>query len=208
MLPITTLSVSKVVREGRREDTTLVDSSRRLCKTNKRFLLSLQSSQKLYCRYNFSSSKLVFPAKVVSFLTHFHLPFSVLYGNVAIYRLFRGFEESVGDGGGQGGKRVERVQGEGLHKALDKVNSHASDILVFSVQWKDLNEYLESVKGKLKERFRELDSKEVDLKDQSFGLEERARVVEEAEAKLGDLEVESDGFRMEVSLLGDLSRGV
>ena len=38
-----------------------------------------------------------------------------------------------------------RVRGEGLRNALDKVNAHASDILVFNVQWKDLNEYVESV---------------------------------------------------------------
>ncbi|XP_056851179.1 uncharacterized protein LOC108825232 [Raphanus sativus] len=91
-----------------------------------------------------------------------------------------------------------RVRGEGLRNALDKVDAHASDILIFNVQWKDLNEYLESVQGKVKERFKELEAKEVELKDQSFALEERARVVEKAEAKLGDLEVESDGFRMEV----------
>ncbi|CAN7023918.1 unnamed protein product [Brassica oleracea var. botrytis] len=91
-----------------------------------------------------------------------------------------------------------RVRGECLHSALDKVNAHASDVLVFSVQWKDLNEYLESVKGKLKERFRELESKEVELKGKSFALEERAKVFEEAEAKVADLEMKSDGIRLEV----------
>ncbi|CDY19710.1 BnaA09g03630D [Brassica napus] len=94
-----------------------------------------------------------------------------------------------------------RVRGECLHSALDKVNAHASDVLLFSVQWKDLNEYLESVKGKLKERFRELESKEVELKGQSFALEERAKVVEEAEAKVADLEMKSDGIRMDVEAM-------
>uniref|UniRef100_M4F4V3 FRIGIDA-like protein n=1 Tax=Brassica campestris TaxID=3711 RepID=M4F4V3_BRACM len=94
-----------------------------------------------------------------------------------------------------------RVRGECLHSPLDKVNAHASDVLLFSVQWKDLNEYLESVKGKLKERFRELESKEVELKGQSFALEERAKVVEEAEAKVADLEMKSDGIRMDVEAM-------
>ncbi|CAN6862125.1 unnamed protein product [Brassica oleracea] len=94
-----------------------------------------------------------------------------------------------------------RVRGEGLRKALDKVNAHVSDVLVFNVQWKDLNEYLESVQGKVKERFRELESKEVELKGQSFALEERAKVVEEAEAKVSDLEMKSDGIRMDVEAM-------
>ncbi|CAH8387047.1 unnamed protein product [Eruca vesicaria subsp. sativa] len=90
-----------------------------------------------------------------------------------------------------------RVRGESLRNALDKVNAHVSDILVFNVQWKDLNEYLESVNGKVEERLRE-------LKGQSFALEERAKVVEEAEAKLADLEAKSNAEDVRLSHLRTL----
>ncbi|CAH8381624.1 unnamed protein product [Eruca vesicaria subsp. sativa] len=86
------------------------------------------------------------------------------------------------------------VKAKCLRETLNRVTAHSS----FSVQWKDLDEYLESVKGQVNERFRELDSKEVELKDQTFALEEMAKVVEEAEGRLADLEVKSERVCLEV----------
>ncbi|ESQ32271.1 hypothetical protein EUTSA_v10003597mg [Eutrema salsugineum] len=81
---------------------------------------------------------------------------------------------------------------------LDKIQSHSSDILFFSLQWRDLQEYLKTAQGKVEKRFRELALKETELQDKSFALEERAKVVEAAEAEMADLEMKTGGFRMEI----------
>ncbi|XP_018457185.1 uncharacterized protein LOC108828112 [Raphanus sativus] len=73
------------------------------------------------------------------------------------------------------------VRGEGLRKELDEVYGYASK--------------------RVGERIRELDFKEVELKDKSFALEERAKKVEEAEGRLVDLEVEVEAKRKELNFI-------
>ncbi|CAF2089379.1 unnamed protein product [Brassica napus] len=88
------------------------------------------------------------------------------------------------------------VKKDNIAKQLDKVHSHSSDILLFSVLWRDLSDYLNSAEEKVEKRFRELKLKEKELQDQSFALEERGKAVEAAEAVAVELEVKSDGFRV------------
>ncbi|KAF8105513.1 hypothetical protein N665_0157s0091 [Sinapis alba] len=90
------------------------------------------------------------------------------------------------------------VKKDNLAKQLDKIHSHSSDILLFSVLWRDLSDYLNSAEEKVEKRFRELKLKEMELQDQSFALEEKGKVVEAAEALAVELEMKSDGFRMEI----------
>ena len=90
------------------------------------------------------------------------------------------------------------VKKDNIAKQLDKVHSHSSDILLFSVLWRDLSDYLNSAEEKVEKRFRELKLKEKELQDQSFALEERGKAVEAAEAVAVELEVKSDGFRVEI----------
>ncbi|CAF2011964.1 myosin heavy chain, cardiac muscle isoform [Brassica napus] len=90
------------------------------------------------------------------------------------------------------------VKKDNIAKQLDKVHSHSSDILLFSVLWRDLSDYLNSAEEKVEKRFRELKLKEKELQDQSFALEERGKVVEAAEAVAVELEVKSDGIRVEI----------
>ncbi|CAH8359791.1 unnamed protein product [Eruca vesicaria subsp. sativa] len=87
---------------------------------------------------------------------------------------------------------------DNLAKQLDKIHSHSSDILLFSVLWSDLSDYLNSAEEKVEKRFRELKLKEAELQNQSFVLEERGKVVEAAEAVAVELEVKSDGIRVEI----------
>ncbi|CAH8387044.1 unnamed protein product [Eruca vesicaria subsp. sativa] len=72
-----------------------------------------------------------------------------------------------------------RVRGEGLRKALDEVYAYASNIV--------------------EARIRELDSKEVELRDRAFAIEERAKKVEEGEAQLVDLEMKVETKRKELN---------
>ena len=90
------------------------------------------------------------------------------------------------------------VKKDNIAKQLDKVHSHSSDILLFSVLWRDLSDYLNSAEEKVEKRFRELKLKEKELQDQSFAHEERGKAVEAAEAVAVELEVKSDGFRVEI----------
>nr|VDD39031.1 unnamed protein product [Brassica oleracea] len=90
------------------------------------------------------------------------------------------------------------VKKDNIAKQLDKVHSHSSDILLFSVLWRDLSDYLNSAEEKVEKRFRELKLKEKELQGQSFALEERGKVVEAAEAVAVELEVKSDGIRVEI----------
>ncbi|KAJ4888019.1 CAP-Gly domain-containing linker protein 1-like [Raphanus sativus] len=73
-----------------------------------------------------------------------------------------------------------------LGEAWEKFQSEASGVVVLSLQWRDLEDHLRSVKGKVEERF-------VELQNRSFEIEERARVVEAWEVK-------ADGFRREVEV--------
>ncbi|KAF3598162.1 hypothetical protein DY000_02025870 [Brassica cretica] len=90
------------------------------------------------------------------------------------------------------------VKKDNIAKQLDKVHSHSSDILLFSVLWRDLSDYLNSAEEKVEKRFRELKLKEKELQGRSFALEERGKVVEAAEAVAVELEVKSDGIRVEI----------
>ena len=90
------------------------------------------------------------------------------------------------------------VKKDNIAKQLDKVHSHSSDILLFSVLWRDLSDYLNSAEEKVEKRFRELKLKEKELQDLSVAIEERGKAVEAAEAVAVELEVKSDGFRVEI----------
>ncbi|CAA7037566.1 unnamed protein product [Microthlaspi erraticum] len=92
---------------------------------------------------------------------------------------------------------------DNLGKQLEKINSKASDILIFSLQWRDLEDHLKSARGKVEKRFREMKAKEVELERKSFALEERAKVVEAAEAQVCDLEMKADGFKRQIEEKGE-----
>ncbi|CAH8359507.1 unnamed protein product [Eruca vesicaria subsp. sativa] len=74
-----------------------------------------------------------------------------------------------------------------LGKAFDKLHSQASELLVFTHQWRDLEDYLKSVQGQVEKRFMELESREVDLQNRCFGVD-----------TIGELEVKADGLRREI----------
>ncbi|KAF8097959.1 hypothetical protein N665_0278s0020 [Sinapis alba] len=75
-----------------------------------------------------------------------------------------------------------------LGKALEKFQSQASDLVILSLQWRDLEDHLMSVKGDVEKRLTE-------LQDRSFEIDERAKVVE---ARERELEVKGDAFRREI----------
>ncbi|KAG7610546.1 Frigida-like [Arabidopsis suecica] len=94
--------------------------------------------------------------------------------------------------------RLCDVKANNIRKTMDMIKSQASDVLILNLQWCDFEEHLKSASEKLEFRFRELVLKEVELQNRSFALEERAKVVEAAEAEMGDLEMKASGFRSEV----------
>ncbi|XP_010421651.1 PREDICTED: myosin heavy chain, cardiac muscle isoform-like [Camelina sativa] len=87
---------------------------------------------------------------------------------------------------------------ENFRKTMEKIKSQASDVLILNLQWCDLEDHLKSAGDKVEKRFRELVSKEVEFETRSFALEERVKVVEAAEAEMGDLEMKANGFRSEI----------
>ncbi|KAJ0232332.1 hypothetical protein HA466_0291920 [Hirschfeldia incana] len=74
-----------------------------------------------------------------------------------------------------------------LGKAFEKLHSQASELLVFTHQWRDLEHYLKSVQGQVEKKFMELESREVDLQNRRFAID-----------TIGDLEVKADGLRREI----------
>ncbi|KAF8097958.1 hypothetical protein N665_0278s0019 [Sinapis alba] len=74
-----------------------------------------------------------------------------------------------------------------LGKAFDKLHSQASEILAFTHQWRDVEDYLKSVQGQVEKRFMELESREVELQNRSFAID-----------TIGELEVKADGLRREI----------
>ncbi|VVB15281.1 unnamed protein product [Arabis nemorensis] len=94
--------------------------------------------------------------------------------------------------------RLCEVKRENLRQAMGKVKSQATDLFAFSVQWADLEEYLKFAEENVEKKLRVLKSKEMDLEEKSFELEERVKLVEAAEDKVGDLEMKADGFMMEI----------
>ncbi|KAF3537619.1 hypothetical protein F2Q69_00024860 [Brassica cretica] len=74
-----------------------------------------------------------------------------------------------------------------LGKAIDKLHSQASELLVFTHQWRDLEDDLKSVQGQVEKRFMELESREAELRNRSFAID-----------TIGDLEVKADGLRREI----------
>ncbi|XP_010494034.1 PREDICTED: myosin heavy chain, cardiac muscle isoform-like [Camelina sativa] len=87
---------------------------------------------------------------------------------------------------------------ENLRKTMEKIKSQASDVLILNLQWCDLEDHLKSAGDKVEKRFRELVSKEVEFETRNFALEERVKVVEAAEAVMGDVEMKANGFRSEI----------
>ena len=71
-----------------------------------------------------------------------------------------------------------------LAKAWEKFQSEASGLVVLSLQWRDLEDHLKSVKGNVEKRL-------VELQNRSVEIDEREKVVEAWEVK-------ADGFRREV----------
>lgn len=55
-----------------------------------------------------------------------------------------------------------KVKGKCLRESQNKVKAHTFDITLFSFQWKILDKYMESFQGKVKEMFKEFESKEVE----------------------------------------------
>ncbi|CAN8277126.1 unnamed protein product [Cochlearia groenlandica] len=73
---------------------------------------------------------------------------------------------------------------ENLRKDMDKVKSRASEILVFSLQWCDLEDSLRSVQERVENRLKQGMAKEFELCCKSLEIELRAKAVQEAEADL------------------------
>ncbi|XP_056843717.1 uncharacterized protein LOC130496013 [Raphanus sativus] len=74
-----------------------------------------------------------------------------------------------------------------LGKAFDKLHSQASELLFFTHQWRDLEDYLKSVQGQVEKRFVELESREVEFQNRSVAVD-----------TIGDLEVKAGGLRREI----------
>ena len=57
---------------------------------------------------------------------------------------------------------IESISGkkENLKKAFEALKSHASSLASFSLQWKDLEEYVASTQRSIEDRFRDLEAKE------------------------------------------------
>ncbi|KAG2305539.1 hypothetical protein Bca52824_034190 [Brassica carinata] len=79
---------------------------------------------------------------------------------------------------------VKRVN---LDKAFHKLHSQASELLVFTNQWRDFEDYLKSVQGQVEKRFMDLESREVELQNRSLAID-----------TIGDLEVKADGLKREI----------
>ncbi|CAG7895731.1 unnamed protein product [Brassica rapa] len=102
---------------------------------------------------------------------------------------FLGLERSLGEAMERRSKEEEElnlceVKIVNLAKAWEKFQSEASGLLVLSLQWRDLEDHLKSVKGNVEKRF-------VELENRSVEIDEREKVVEAWEVK-------ADGFRREV----------
>ncbi|WZY79263.1 hypothetical protein YC2023_025647 [Brassica napus] len=74
-----------------------------------------------------------------------------------------------------------------LGKAFDKLRSQASELLVLTDQWSNLEDDLKSVQGQVEKRFMELESREAELRNRSCAID-----------TIGDLEVKADGLRREI----------
>ncbi|KAJ4888020.1 DUF3444 domain-containing protein [Raphanus sativus] len=74
-----------------------------------------------------------------------------------------------------------------LGKAFDKLHSQASELLFFTHQWRDLEDYLMSLQGQVEKRFVELESREEELQKRSVAVD-----------TIGDLEVKAGGLRKEI----------
>uniref|UniRef100_A0A2N9GAX4 FRIGIDA-like protein n=1 Tax=Fagus sylvatica TaxID=28930 RepID=A0A2N9GAX4_FAGSY len=82
-------------------------------------------------------------------------------------------------------KLIEMKQ-SGLNKAFETLNSQASSVLLLTLQWKDLEEHLDSTRKSIETRFKELEvhEKEMVLKEEQLGLVKRELGEKETEVGL------------------------
>ncbi|KFK26467.1 hypothetical protein AALP_AA8G252700 [Arabis alpina] len=90
--------------------------------------------------------------------------------------------------------RLCELKMENIRKQVEKMQSQASDVLVFTLQWSDLEHYFKIAQDNVEQRIKDFKSKEMELQQKSFALEQRVKLV-------GDLEMKADGFRKQLGFL-------
>lgn len=87
-----------------------------------------------------------------------------------------------------------KLKKESLRKSLLKAKSQASDILSFTLSWRDLESHFDSIESDLVKRSQEIESKEKHMEKRSHELESKGKILEKRAR-----EIESaDGFRRHV----------
>ncbi|XP_056165229.1 uncharacterized protein LOC115681018 [Syzygium oleosum] len=86
-------------------------------------------------------------------------------------------------------KRAE-LQKQALFKTYEQVQSQASSVLLFTLQWKDLEERFDGIRSSLERRAEELREGERSLAEREEGLRSARRRVEEREEEVRRKEVE------------------
>ncbi|KAJ4976330.1 hypothetical protein NE237_001436 [Protea cynaroides] len=71
---------------------------------------------------------------------------------------------------------------EDLRKAFEVLQAHSFSLASFTLQWKDLDEYFNSIKSSIEERFKELESKESEA-DEELAMEESTPKIPESNGK-------------------------
>ncbi|KAG7581646.1 hypothetical protein ISN44_As08g013050 [Arabidopsis suecica] len=89
--------------------------------------------------------------------------------------------------------RVAKLKKERLRKSLMKAESKASDILSFTLSWRDLESHFDSIESDLVKRSQELESKEKHLEKRSHELESKGKILEKRAREIDT----AYGFRRE-----------
>ncbi|CAN8259643.1 unnamed protein product [Cochlearia groenlandica] len=104
--------------------------------------------------------------------------------------------------------QIAKLKKERLRKSLAKAKSQASDILSFTLSFKDLERHFDSIELDLNKKSRALETKENDLEERSRELETKRRILEKRAREIDS----ADGFRREAEMknkiLDSLSRAV
>ena len=84
---------------------------------------------------------------------------------------------------------VAEIKKQTLRKTLEQIHSSSSSLLLFSLQWKDLEDHFDTTRRFLQEQAKELESKEKrfeELELREKRLEESSRSYEKKEERFGE----------------------
>ncbi|XP_019092917.1 PREDICTED: FRIGIDA-like protein 5 [Camelina sativa] len=87
--------------------------------------------------------------------------------------------------------RVAKLKKQRLRKSLLKAKSQASDLLSFTLSWRDLESHFDSIESDLVKRSQEIDSREENLEKWSHVLKSKAKLLVKSAREIAS----ADGFR-------------